>query len=247
MCGAQVLIIFVGGIPFSIAQENPPQTPAQWGIAIVLGVLSIPIGMLIRLIPDDFIRKCIPSYFTRKHNRVPGFTVSDEEKFNEYPEVFTEVKDDLRFLKKFKGGRVSNLKFAARHPKETFMSVVRSPSHSRSNSMREPTTPLQEESVTSALTPESRSRSKSTRSRSNSALGATAVMAGIIAGSVGATWSPVEKPASEREFPPRTTPSPLANPENTELVREESPEPETGAAVDVPRLSVPQPPSQKRT
>ncbi|KAH7021032.1 putative calcium P-type ATPase [Microdochium trichocladiopsis] len=247
MCGAQVLIIFFGGIPFSIptttAEGRPPQSGPQWGIALICGLLSIPIGMLIRCIPDEFIRKCIPAFIKRRRNRVPGLTVSDEEKFNEYPEVFADVKDDLRFLKKFKGGRVSNLKFAAKHPKEAFMSAVRSPSHSRSNSMREPHTPTQEEHLPSALTPEGRSRSRSTRSRSNSALGATAVMAGIIAGSVGATWSPVDKPAGERDFPPRSTPSPLASRENSQLVSEQ--QPETGASSDVPTLSVPQPPSQK--
>lgn len=240
--------MFYGGVPFSIPTITEdgrlPQSGPQWAIAIICGLLSIPIGMLIRCIPDELVRKCVPGFIKRRRNRVPGFTVSDEEKFNEYPEAFTDVKDDLQFLKKFKGGRVSNLRFAAKHPKEAFMSAVRSPSHSRSNSMREPHTPIQEDSLPSALTPESRARSRSSRSRSNSALGATTVMAGIIAGSVGATWSPVEKPAGEREFPPRSTPSPLATRENSQLVREE--ESESGPVSDVPTLSVPQPPSQKR-
>ncbi|KAJ1324930.1 putative calcium P-type ATPase [Microdochium nivale] len=241
MCGAQVLIIFVGGVAFSIPSstaEQPPQNGPQWGVALVFGVLSIPIGMLIRCVPDELVRKCVPAFIRRRRNRVPAFTVSDEEKFNEYPEVFADVKDDLRFLKKFKGGRVSNLRFAASHPKEAFMSAVRSPSHSRSNSVREPITPVQEDTFPSAATPEGRSRSKSNRSRSNSALGATAVMAGIIAGSVGATWSPVERPTGEREFPPRSTPSPLTS-------RDGQNEPDAGPTRDVPTLSVPQPPSQK--
>ena len=42
----------------------------------------------------------------------------------------------------------------------------------------------------------SRKRGRAGRSRSNSALGATAVMAGIIAGSV-AGWSPIERPHDE--------------------------------------------------
>ncbi|KXJ89714.1 hypothetical protein Micbo1qcDRAFT_10312 [Microdochium bolleyi] len=246
MCGAQVLIIFFGGVAFSIpvsTAERPPQNGPQWGVALVCGLLSIPIGMLIRLIPDNLVRKCVPGFIKRRQKQVPGFTVSDEEKFNEYPEVFTDVKDDLRFLKKFKGGRVSNLRFAASHPKEAFMSAVRSPSHSRSNSIREPTTPIQEDALPSALTPEGRSRSKSNRSRSNSALGATAVMAGIIAGSVGATWSPVEKPAGEREFPPRAAPSPLASRDDSQQVLQDEHQP--APAADVPTLSVPQPPSQK--
>ena len=47
MIGCQVLILFVGGKAFSITRLNP----AQWGYSLVLGVLSIPIGAVIRVIP----------------------------------------------------------------------------------------------------------------------------------------------------------------------------------------------------
>ncbi|KAI1843539.1 hypothetical protein JX265_014130, partial [Neoarthrinium moseri] len=60
MMGAQVLIIFVGGRPFSIAETRPPQTGPQWAYAIVLGFISIPVGILIRLIPDTLVLKLIP-------------------------------------------------------------------------------------------------------------------------------------------------------------------------------------------
>ncbi|EMR71093.1 putative calcium p-type atpase protein [Eutypa lata UCREL1] len=110
MCGAQVLIVFVGGIPFSIAQEDPPQVWNQWVAAILLGLASIPIGMLIRLIPDAFVEKCIPTYFKRK-TKLPGLTISDEERFHEYPEAFVDVRDELMFLKKLKGGRKKPISF----------------------------------------------------------------------------------------------------------------------------------------
>ena len=243
MCGAQVLIIFVGGIPFSISEEDPPQLWNQWVAAIVIGLLSIPVGMLIRCIPDEFVRKCIPTFFKRK-SKLPGLTISDEERFHEYPEAFVDVRDELLFLKKLKGGRINNLKFAVKHPRETLMKA-RSPSHSRSNSIREPTTPVGEDSPGSpAATPESRNRSKSNRSRSNSALGAPTVMAGIIAGSVAAGWSPVERTGS-RDFgqPPRPAPSRLSHRENAEAEAEAT-EQADPAPSDVPRLSVPQPPSK---
>ncbi|RYP10185.1 hypothetical protein DL764_000806 [Monosporascus ibericus] len=243
MCGAQVLIIFVGGIPFSISEEVPPQLWNQWVAALVIGLLSIPVGMLIRCIPDEFVRKCIPAGFKRK-SKLPGLTVSDEERFQEYPEAFVDVRDELLFLKKLKGGRINNLKFAVKHPRETLMKA-RSPSHSRSNSIREPTTPVGEDSPSlPAATPESRSRSKSSRSRSNSALGAPTVMAGIIAGSVAAGWSPVERTGS-RDFsqPLRPAPSRLSHRENIEAGAEAT-EQANPAHSDVPRLSVPQPPSK---
>ncbi|KAI0377740.1 calcium-translocating P-type ATPase [Hypomontagnella monticulosa] len=253
--GAQVLIIFVGGTPFSISLLDPPQTGPQWAVAIVLGILSIPVGMLIRLIPDKLVSKCIPAYFKKKRG-VPGLTVSDEERFNAYPEVLADVRDELAFLKKLKGGRLNNLKFAMKHPHETFISKTRSPSHSRSNSMRAPQTPTREDSFGSpspAPTPDSRKRSRSIRSRSNSALGAPTVMAGIIAGSVAAGWSPVER-TGDRDFtqPLRPTPSPLSNRENSDLeaapvLTEEPMSIEDPGSSDVPRLSVPQPPQKHKS
>ncbi|KAI1366925.1 hypothetical protein F5Y08DRAFT_337175 [Xylaria arbuscula] len=253
--GLQILIIFVGSTPFNISLLKPSQTGPQWATAIVLGVLSIPIGMLIRLIPDDLIRKCIPKALKRKPSP-PGLMVSDEERFNDYPDVFTDVRDELAFIKKLKGGRLNNLKFAVQHPREMIMRT-RSPSHSRSNSIRTPGTPIREDSFgapSPAPTPDSRRRSKSMRSRSNSALGAPTVMAGIIAGSVAAGWSPIEKNDS-RDFSqnprPSPSPSPLsqqegAGPETPPVLTEEPMEmDESDAPNDVPRLRVPQPPAQK--
>lgn len=244
MCGAQILIIFVGDKPFSISQTNPPQTGLQWALAIALGFISIPIGIVIRLIPDELLLKLIPASLKRRSSRVPGFTVTDEERFDHYPEPLADVRDELNFLKRFKGGRLNNLKFAMQHPKEVLMQI-RSPSHSRSNSMREtlpPRTPIREDSTgeSPAPTPNSRARSRSMRSgrsRSNSALGATTVMAGIIAGSVGAGWSPVQD-RSNVEFPRGAAgPSPLAYTEEPESIEED-------ARVDVPTLKVPEPPTR---
>ncbi|RYC56583.1 hypothetical protein CHU98_g9625 [Xylaria longipes] len=254
--GLQILIIFVGNTPFNISALQPPQTGPQWATALILGALSIPIGMLIRLIPDDLIRKCIPASWKRKSSP-PGLMISDEERFNDYPDVFTDVRNELAFLRKLKGGRLNNLKFAVQHPRETFMSRTRSPSRSRSNSMRAPHTPTREDSFgapSPAPTPDSRRRSRSMRSRSNSALGAPTVMAGIIAGSVAAGWSPIEK-GGERDFSqvPRASPSPSplshregTGSETTPVLTEESMEiDESDMPGDVPRLRVPQPPSQK--
>jgi P-type Ca2+ transporter type 2C len=243
MMGAQILIIFVGGRPFSIAETHPPQTGAQWAYAIVLGFISIPVGVIIRLIPDGIVAKLIPSSLMRRSSRLPGLTVSDEERFNYYPDALADVRNELAWLKRVKGGRLRNLKFAMQHPKE-LITHMRSPSHSRSNSVREgmpPRTPNREDSTgeSPAPTPESRARSRSMRSgrsRSNSALGAPTVMAGIIAGSIAAGWSPVTERGNP-EFPHHPTPSPLAFTEEPEQI-EEAPR------TDVPKIKVPEPPSK---
>ncbi|KAI1650841.1 calcium-translocating P-type ATPase [Daldinia loculata] len=252
--GAQVLIIFVGGAPFSISGSDPTQTGPQWACAIVLGVISIPIGMVLRLIPDELISKCVPDVLKKKRG-IPGLTISDEERFEEYPEVLADVRDELAFLKKLKGGRLNNLKFAVRQTRDNFISKTRSPSHSRSNSVKAPQTPTREDSFSSpspAPTPDSRKRSRSIRSRSNSALGAPTVMAGIIAGSVAAGWSPIER-TGDRDFPPtRPTPSPLYNREHSDLepapvLTEEPMSIEDSSPSSVPRLSVPQPPQKQKS
>lgn len=203
MSGAQVLIIFVGGAAFSIA--SPKQTAGMWGIAILMGFLSIPVGMLIRCIPDAWLSAMIPGFLKRGASKVPGLKISDEE-MGMYPEPLVDVRDELNFLKKMKGGRLNNLKFAIQHPKETIMQVSRSPSRSRSNSIQPPQTPskgggseggIVDLMGSGAATPDSRRRSKSVRSRSNSALGAPTVMAGIVAAGVAAGWSPVARTPSE--------------------------------------------------
>ena len=99
---------------------------------------------------------------------------------------------------------MNNLKFAMQQTRDTFLPRSRSGSRSRSNSI--PQTPSGESQRENGFgtpqppfpSPESRKRGRSNRSRSNSALGATTVMAGIIAGSV-AGWSPIERNYSDND------------------------------------------------
>ncbi|KAF7560581.1 hypothetical protein G7046_g3572 [Stylonectria norvegica] len=196
MMGGQIIIIFFGGAAFQIAGEG--QDGTLWAIAIVLGFISIPVGIIIRLIPDSFCAALIPEVLKRRAQNVPGLTVSDEE-MNMYPTPLADVRDELNFLRRMKGGRLNNLKFAIQHPKETIMKS-RSPSHSRSNSVNNiPQTPTQQEDNfgSPVATPESRARSRSNRSRSNSALGAPTVMAGIVAAGVAAGWQPMMRNEGE--------------------------------------------------
>lgn len=199
MVGGQVLIIYVGGKAFNVVRLNG----AQWGYSLVLGFLSIPVGMMLRMIPDELIVRLIPQSLKNRSKRGPELTLSDEEQQFRFPQPLTDVKEELGFIKRMKGGRINNLKFAMQHPRETFLPRSRSGSRSRSNSFPPQTPsnefPREDTYGSPAPTPESRKRGKSTRSRSNSALGATAVMAGIIAGSV-AGWSPIERGHGDDEI-----------------------------------------------
>ncbi|ORY21723.1 calcium-translocating P-type ATPase [Neocallimastix californiae] len=53
---AQFLIVTFGGDAFKTTSLNA----AQWGICILLGFLSLPLGMILRLIPDSTFALCLP-------------------------------------------------------------------------------------------------------------------------------------------------------------------------------------------
>lgn len=193
------MIIYVGGKAFNVVRLNG----AQWAYSIVLGFISIPVGAAIRLIPDELLIKLIPEYLKRKPKR-PELTISDEEEHFRFPKPLADVKEELSFMKRMKGGRINQLKFKMQDARDNWLPRSRSGSRSRSNASL-PQTPnngeAQDDSFASQPpqpTPESRRRSRSQRSRSNSALGATTVMAGIIAGSI-AGWSPIERGTGEGE------------------------------------------------
>lgn len=180
------MIIFVGGQAFSVHRLNGP----QWGYSLVLGAISIPVAVIIRLIPDEFIRRLIPSFWSRKKQR-PQVLVSDEDRRFEWNPALEQIRDELAFLKTVRGGRLRNIRHKLQHP-ETLLPRSRSGSRSRDNSI--PPTPVGDNDASSPppATPDSRRSRMRTRSRSNSAFGPAAAMAGVIAGSV-AGWSPIER------------------------------------------------------
>ncbi|KAI4719884.1 calcium-translocating P-type ATPase [Aureobasidium sp. EXF-10727] len=186
MIGGQVMIMFVGGRAFSVERL----TGEQWAYSVGLGAISIPVGIIIRLIPDELVARLVPAWLKRK--AAPKLVVEDEERPFEYSQALLDIRDELAFIKRFKGGRLNQIKFTLQHPREALLHS-RSASRSRS-SMSLPQTPNGEQGDAQSLappTPDSRRRSRG-RSRSNSAF-AGAAMAGIVAGSIGAAWSPIER------------------------------------------------------
>lgn len=53
---AQVIIVTFGGDAFKTIKLNI----GQWAICVLLGALSIPLGVLIRLVPDQWVASCLP-------------------------------------------------------------------------------------------------------------------------------------------------------------------------------------------
>ncbi|CCD24665.1 calcium-transporting ATPase PMC1 NDAI_0D03510 [Naumovozyma dairenensis CBS 421] len=66
--GCQVLIMFFGGAPFSIAH----QTKEMWATAILCGTLSIPIGLIVRICPDELAKKFFPTKLFSKCKYIFG-------------------------------------------------------------------------------------------------------------------------------------------------------------------------------
>ncbi|KAL3480166.1 hypothetical protein BJX99DRAFT_35848 [Aspergillus californicus] len=183
--GGQILIVFVGGHAFSVTRLDG----AQWAVCLILGVISLPVAIIIRLIPDEFLVKLVPKFTRRKKG--PELIISDEERRYKWNPALEEIRDQLTFFKSLRGGRLRNLKYKLQHPEE-FLTRSRSGSRSRENSV--PGTPVAESSDGSPplpATPDSRSR-KRARSRSNSIFGPAAAMAGVVAGSI-AGWSPIDR------------------------------------------------------
>jgi P-type Ca2+ transporter type 2C len=194
--GGQLMIIWVGGAAFAVYRLNG----AQWGYSIVLGLLSIPVAIIIRLIPDELIRKLI-SFLPRRHSSTPSLTFEDDEQIQAWNPAIEDIREELTFLKRVRGGRMSELAYKFQHPRETLIPRARSGSHSRSNNSL-PQTPQGGETVAelpSAAPPTPEKSKKRDRSRSNSRFGPAAAMAGIIAGSVAGGWSPVERGQGEAD------------------------------------------------
>ena len=193
----QILIMFVGGAAFNLT--GTPTGP-QWGVSIILGLLSIPFAVLIRSIPDRWCSKVVPGFLKRK--KTPELRVTEEGGQFEWNPALEEIRDELLFLKVIRGGRLSVLKYKLQNPRELLprsRSGSRSASRSRTNSL--PRTPNEDQGGQTPAqtpgppTPESHRTfppRRRARSRSNSAFGPAAAMAGIVAGSI-AGWSPIER------------------------------------------------------
>ena len=189
--GGQLLIIFVGGAAFSINHLNG----AQWAYSIILGALSIPVSVIIRLVPDEVFAKFVPSIPHRKRSG-PTLMVEDDDRLQQWNPALEDIREELTFLRKVRGGRMSELAYKLSNPKEIFLPRSRSGSRSRSNSDIPQTPELDLAPMPSDLTTSSpqtpERKPKRVRSASNSVFSAIA-MPGVIAGSVAGGWSPVDR------------------------------------------------------
>lgn len=179
MVGGQVMIIFVGGDAFGVTELSG----VQWGISIILGAISIPVAVVIRLIPDQVIAKVLPSWMSKKGSS--NIYLGNQDRF-QWNEGIEAVREELAFLKMVRGGRLNQLKFSRQDVKQSFSHIFRRGGSEGDIHAAEDGT----------LPPPSPSSQRRRRSRSNSAFAAAAMVPSIVAGSIGG-WSPIEKPNEE--------------------------------------------------
>ncbi|BFZ60118.1 plasma membrane calcium [Saitoella coloradoensis] len=194
MIGGQVLIVYVGGAAFSVERI----TPGQWGLCIILGLISIPIGALVRLIPNDLLRKVLPLGLIARMERALGmgknknaFT-SDNGSEVEWNPAIDSVRDELSVMKKLRGKkRLGGI--GEKRSLRSFFGKHETDLPDEQQQMEQHTTP----DAAGAMdhpgpypTGGFSGRQRATRSRSNSAFSAAALVPSLIASSIGAGWTP---------------------------------------------------------
>lgn len=102
--GGQILIIFLGGKAFSVQRLDQP---SQWAVSVLLGSLAVPVGVMIRLIPDKVISK--PILYIWHRARGSELRVSGKSRHNGRDLTLEEICDQLAFMKKVRGGRLRHI------------------------------------------------------------------------------------------------------------------------------------------
>ncbi|KAF4441176.1 Ca2+-transporting ATPase [Fusarium austroafricanum] len=140
MAAGQIIIIFFGSNAFVVKRLNG----IQWAISLVLGFFSIPVGVLIRLFPDEwfhafvmFFAKLWPSWLrlSRKKkddNEEEGQEPLEKLEGYDMDTALLGIRDDLEFLKRVRGGRMTALSDAMARSREKMLRRKRSESRPRS-------------------------------------------------------------------------------------------------------------------
>jgi len=114
MVGGQILIVQVGGAAFQVSSLRA----RDWGISIIVGFMSIPIGALVRCLPTEpFYRMLIKMKVYTDPAKLPTVAEEDEEMEKEkyeYNPALSKVKDDLSTYAGIRGGRLRASSFVAK-------------------------------------------------------------------------------------------------------------------------------------
>lgn len=104
----QVLIVFVGGAAFQVTRIPG----REWGISLALGVVSIPWGVCVRLMPNEPFEKLFRALglFGREDEVLPTIR-PDKETWNG---AISLVRDNLGYFANVRGGRMRASSFVGK-------------------------------------------------------------------------------------------------------------------------------------
>ncbi|KAE9401479.1 calcium-translocating P-type ATPase [Gymnopus androsaceus JB14] len=104
----QILIVFVGGSAFEVVRVNG----TVWGISLALGFVSIPLGAVVRLLPNEPFEKLFQKLglFGKPEPVLPTAAVDQEG----WHSAITLVRDNLRTFSHLRGGRLRSSSFVVK-------------------------------------------------------------------------------------------------------------------------------------
>ncbi|KAJ7608118.1 hypothetical protein DFH06DRAFT_1379188 [Mycena polygramma] len=103
--GGQVLIVFIGGAAFQVT----PIGGQEWGISLALGVVSIPLGAIVRLLPSDPFECLFKRLGLLGRPDVLPTTCPNPDTVGR--NAYTRVRDNLATFVQVRGGRVRSSSF----------------------------------------------------------------------------------------------------------------------------------------
>ena len=118
-----MIIVFVGSSALSTIRLDS----TQWGISLLLGALSLPIAMLIRLIPVDFIRQLCLNAFGKNQTSRPRASPDDRLEWND---TIKDIHNELTFYKHIHSGRFNALRHTFQRARPPRYNLARSRSNS---------------------------------------------------------------------------------------------------------------------
>lgn len=216
MVGGQILIVFVGGTAFSVTRLNGQ----QWACSIILGLLSLPFGAIIRLIPNDFIKIFIPRRLLVRKRKT---AIIDEERITEWNPAIDDVRDDLMFIKSLRSKRRLGTIGSPRNAIRKLIPMSnKDKDRDDSSSHQRPSTPGESSTGPPSPSP-SPSERRRERSRSNSAFRPATMVPALVATSM--MWSPSSPSTEARssEFPVTMNREDIERVEGIELHKDTDP------------------------
>ena len=108
--GIQILIIFVGGAAFQVT----PLHGREWGISLALGIVSIPLGALIRLMPNKPHETLFKSLGLLGKDDEATLPTSSEEAQEAWVGAVETVRDNLGAFANLRGGRLRSSSFVSK-------------------------------------------------------------------------------------------------------------------------------------